>query len=46
MYIKYIYIYMYICIKSKNNIFCIKDAHRLKDSIACPEPSVRVCFGG
>ena len=35
--------YMYIYSKKQKNM---KDAHRLKDSIACPEASVRVCFGG
>ena len=32
--------------KSNNHIFVIKDAHRNSVSIACPETSVRVCFGG
>ena len=26
--------------------FFIKGAHRFKDSIACPETYMRVCFGG
>ena len=30
----------------KNNIFVIKDAHRKTAPDACPETSVRVCFGG
>ena len=37
---------VYVSRKSKNNICFIKDAHQFKDSIACPETSVRVCFGG
>ena len=32
--------------ESNKNIFFMKDAHRFKDSIACPETSVRVCFWG
>ena len=39
-----IYIYIYIYIK-KYNMFCIKDAHRNSVVVACPETSVRVCFG-
>ena len=30
----------------KNTIYFIKDAHQFKDSIACPETSVRVWFWG
>jgi hypothetical protein len=47
--LKSINAYIYIYIYSNNKrlyIFVIKDAHQFKDSIACPETSVRVCFGG
>ena len=49
---KYIYIYIYnifinkLQYKSKNNILFIKDAHPNPALDACPETSVRVCFGG
>ena len=54
IYIIYIYIYIYRyhyleniqIIKIKNNICFIKDAHRKTAPDACPETSVRVCFGG
>ena len=33
-------------VKTKNNSLFIKDAHRKTAPDACPETSVRVCFGG
>ena len=38
--------YIFSKIKIKNNIFFIKDVHRKTAPDACPETSVRVCFGG